>query len=104
MKGRVPAAGRSREIPVGLQVAGFSRPADGVVGSSSARRRAPAGADGGSPGRRALWAADCSPAEGRREAGAGEQPHQRATRPETLVTVPSAGVVGWLRQPLGAGN
>lgn len=77
MKGRVPAAGRSREIPVGLQVAGFSRPADGVVGSSSARRRAPAGADGGSPGRRALWAADCSPAEGRREAGAGEQPHQR---------------------------
>lgn len=52
----------------------------------------------------ALWAADCSPAEGRREAGAGEQPHQRATRPETLVAVPSAGVVGWLRQPLGAGN
>lgn len=103
MKGRVPAAGWSREIPVGLQVAGVSRPADGVVGSST-RRRAPAGADGGSPGHRAFWAADCSPAEGRREAGAGEQPHQRATRPEMLVAVPSAGVVGWLRQPLGAGN
>lgn len=62
VNGRVTASGRSREIPVGLQV--------GVGGAQ-------AGADGRSPGRMALWAADCSSAEGRREAGDGEQPHQR---------------------------